>query len=173
MTSEKEKDTLETLDDISGPDKVAEARTIVKVDNGESAISGLRVESDGQLRIPYELAVLPLRNVVLYPMAATPLTVGQPRSIRLVNDALVEQRIIALTASKEPEVDEPGPDQVYRIGTAANITIDHEIVKETVSSCEYELKPSSMPMLEVDTSGRSVKIHVLHNQDRRSMEKIK
>ena len=119
MTSEKEKNTLETLDDISGPDEVAEARTIVKVDNGESAISGLRVESDGQLRIPYELAVLPLRNVVLYPMAATPLTVGQPRSIRLVNDALVEQRIIALTASKEPEVDEPGPDQVYRIGTAA------------------------------------------------------
>jgi ATP-dependent Lon protease len=51
-----------------------------------------------------------------------PLTIGQERSIRLVDDALVDvsdQRIIGLVTSQDPEVEEPNPDQIYRTGTAA------------------------------------------------------
>ncbi len=72
--------------------------------------------------IPAELPVLPLRGVVVYPMMWLPLTIGQERSIRLVDDALLEasdQRIIGLFTSHDAELDEPNPDQVYRIGTAA------------------------------------------------------
>ena len=72
--------------------------------------------------IPAELPVLPLRGVVVYPMMWLPLTIGQERSIRLVDDALLEasdQRIIGLFTSRDAELDEPSPDQVYRIGTAA------------------------------------------------------
>jgi ATP-dependent Lon protease len=126
MTTEKEKATLQTRNDVPDPDEGTEARTFVEVRNSESAAGLPQVESDEQLRIPDELAVLPLRNVVLFPMAAMPLTVGQPRSVRLVNDALVEQRVIALVASKDPEVDEPGPDQVYHVGTA---TVVHRLRK--------------------------------------------
>jgi ATP-dependent Lon protease len=121
MTTEKEKVTLHTRNDVPDPDEGTEARAFIEVKDGDPATGLPQVESDEQPRIPDELAVLPLRNVVLYPMAAMPLTVGQPRSVRLVNDALVEQRVIALVASKDPEVDEPGPEQVYHIGTAAMV----------------------------------------------------
>ncbi len=75
-----------------------------------------------EFSIPAELPVLPLRGVVVYPMMWLPLTVGQERSIRLVDDALVDssqQRIIGLFTSRDPGVEEPTPDQVYEVGTAA------------------------------------------------------
>ncbi len=75
-----------------------------------------------EFMIPTELPILPLRGVVVYPMMWLPLTIGQERSIRLVDDALTEspsQRIIGLFTSRNPEVDEPKPDQVYEVGTAA------------------------------------------------------
>jgi ATP-dependent Lon protease len=55
-----------------------------------------------------------------------PLTVGQPRSVRLVDDAVVGNRLVGIVASKDPEVDEPTPDQVYQIGTLAII---HRLIK--------------------------------------------
>ncbi len=115
MASRKEKVTLENQDNPSEQDAQQEAKKIEL--GGPSSVPGLQ---DNELpRIPEELAVLPLRNVVLYPMAVLPLTVGQARSVRLVNDALVEQRVIALVAGKDPELEEPGHDEIYRIGTAA------------------------------------------------------
>ncbi|MDY7040357.1 MAG: endopeptidase La [Chloroflexota bacterium] len=77
-------------------------------DNGE--------ESD--FDIPDELAILPLRGVVLYPMAALPLTVGQPRSIQLVDEAVLQRQMIGLVATKSEEIEEPVPDDLYRMGTA-------------------------------------------------------
>ncbi len=74
------------------------------------------------ISIPAELPVLPLRGVVVYPMMWLPLTVGQERSIRLVDDALVDsaqQRIIGLFTARDPNVEEPAPDEVYEVGTAA------------------------------------------------------
>ncbi|MCB0247757.1 MAG: endopeptidase La [Anaerolineae bacterium] len=67
------------------------------------------------------LPILPLRGVVVYPMMWLPLTVGQERSIRLIDEALVdaEPRIIGLFTSKDPEKDEPGPDEIYGTGTMA------------------------------------------------------
>ena len=76
--------------------------------------------------IPEELPILPLRGVVVYPMMWLPLTVGQPRSIRLVDQAVLENRIIGLVASKVPEKDEPSPEEVYDVGTAA---IVHRLLK--------------------------------------------
>ncbi len=75
-----------------------------------------------ELFIPEELPILPLRGVVVYPMMWLPLTIGQERSIHLVDDALLESsehRIIGLFASKDSEVEEPSPEQVSEVGTAA------------------------------------------------------
>jgi len=74
---------------------------------------------EGGLDMPAELAILPLRGVVLYPMTALPLTVGQPRSIQLVDEAALQRQMIGLVAAKSDEVEEPGPNDVYRVGTAA------------------------------------------------------
>ncbi len=72
--------------------------------------------------IPAELPVLPLRGVVVYPQTAVPLTIGQPRSIRLVDDAIAsDERLIALVASRDPELETPGPEDLYSIGTVAAI----------------------------------------------------
>lgn len=68
-----------------------------------------------------DLPVLPLRGVVVYPMMWLPLPVGQRRSIKLVEDNLPENRIIALITSKDQELEKPSPDQIHRIGTAAQV----------------------------------------------------
>ena len=73
-----------------------------------------------------DLAVLPLRGAVVYPMMWLPLPIGQKRSIRLVEESLPASRMIALVASKDENVEEPNPDQIYTIGTAAQI---HRVLK--------------------------------------------
>ncbi len=82
----------------------------------------MSVAEQNEITIPAELPILPLRGVVVYPMMWLPLTIGQERSIRLVDDALVDiadQRIIGLVTSKAPDIEEPNPDQMYQVGTAA------------------------------------------------------
>ncbi len=76
-----------------------------------------------------DLPVLPLRGAVVYPMMWLPLPIGQRRSIKLVEENLPGNRIIALVASRDEQgeqADEPGPDQTYRVGTAAQI---HRVLK--------------------------------------------
>ena len=73
------------------------------------------------LQVPSHLPILPLRGVVVYPMTAMPLRVGQPRSIRLVDDAVSKKRLIGLVTSRDPDLETPGPDDIYRIGTVAAV----------------------------------------------------
>jgi ATP-dependent Lon protease len=59
--------------------------------------------------------------LVAYPHTPIPLTIGQPRSIRLVDDVVGEQRLVGLVSSRQPELELPGPQDLYRIGTIASI----------------------------------------------------
>jgi ATP-dependent Lon protease len=68
--------------------------------------------------LPGALPVLPLKDMVTFPDALTPLAVGQPRSVRLVNDVLSGERTLVMVAARDPELDEPGPDDLYDIGVA-------------------------------------------------------
>jgi ATP-dependent Lon protease len=72
--------------------------------------------------IPSELPILPLRGLVVYPETAVPLTIGQPRSIRLIDDVVAgEQRLIGLVASKNPELEVPEPKDLHAVGTVGLI----------------------------------------------------
>ncbi|MBA2579667.1 MAG: endopeptidase La, partial [Thermoleophilaceae bacterium] len=71
---------------------------------------------DGAL--PDALPVLPLKDNVVFPDTLNPLGVGQERSIRLLNDVLGGNRMLVMAASRDPELDEPGPDQVHAVGVA-------------------------------------------------------
>jgi ATP-dependent Lon protease len=73
------------------------------------------------LEIPTELPILPLRGVVVYPHTAMPLTIGQPRSIKLVDDVATGHRLIGLVASRKPDLELPGPEDLYEYGTVASI----------------------------------------------------
>jgi ATP-dependent Lon protease len=76
---------------------------------------------DAELKIPAELPILPLRGVVVYPETIIPLTVGQPRSIKLVDEVVAGDRMVGLITSKDAELETPGPDDIYRTGTLASI----------------------------------------------------
>jgi ATP-dependent Lon protease len=76
---------------------------------------------DDDIDIPSELPILPLRGLVVYPQTAIPLTVGQPRSIKLVDDVVAANRLVGLVTAHDPELETPGPDDVYRTGTLASI----------------------------------------------------
>lgn len=68
--------------------------------------------------LPATLPVLPLRDTVTFPDTLTPLAVGQPRSVALINDVLAADRRLVMVASRDPDAEEPGPDQLHSVGVA-------------------------------------------------------
>ena len=76
------------------------------------------LESHSSEKLPDALPVLPLKDTVTFPETVTPLAVGQERSIQLVDDVLAANRMLVMVASKNPDLDLPGPEQLYRVGVA-------------------------------------------------------
>jgi ATP-dependent Lon protease len=73
------------------------------------------------LRIPEMLPVLPLRDISIFPFMIVPLFVSRERSIRAVDQALAENRMIMLAAQRDASKEEPGGEDLYEIGTVAVI----------------------------------------------------
>ncbi len=65
--------------------------------------------------------VLPLRDVVVYPHMVIPLFVGRDKSIQALDNAMRDSKQVLLVAQKEAEVDDPGQDDLYSVGTLSNI----------------------------------------------------
>ncbi len=76
--------------------------------------------------IPDWLPVLPLRDTVVFPDTMIPLTIGQERSIKLIDDVLAGDRLLALVTSRDAEVEEPGPELLHTIGT---VGLAHKMIK--------------------------------------------
>ena len=86
----------------------------------------LAEETQDELTFPATLPVLPLKDTVVFPESVTPLAIGQERSIKLVEDVVSSERMLALVTVKDPEAEQPGWDDLYRVGTAAVI---HKMIK--------------------------------------------
>ncbi len=97
--------------------------TITKVpaEKGEVEDRVEKEEKNLSPKIPDVLPILPLRGVVVFPHTGVPLTVGQPRSINLIDDVVAGDRLVGLVASKDPDLETPGPDDLYSIGTVATV----------------------------------------------------
>ena len=67
------------------------------------------------------IPVLPLRDVVVFPYMVMPLFVGRPRSIHSLDEAMNHGKQLLLVSQKQPELEEPGVDDLYDVGTIANI----------------------------------------------------
>jgi ATP-dependent Lon protease len=78
-------------------------------------------KEDEPLKIPAALPVLPLRDIVIFPFMIVPLYVSRDRSIKAVDKALADNRMILLAAQKRQDDEDPGPDDVYPVGTVALI----------------------------------------------------
>ncbi|MBZ0296826.1 MAG: LON peptidase substrate-binding domain-containing protein, partial [Anaerolineae bacterium] len=112
--SENFERNLPTLD--TQPSDLAEGEELeIEIKDGPEELH------EGESEIPEELPILPLRGLVVYPHTAIPLTVGQPRSMKLIDEAVAGDRLIGLVTATDPELEMPGPDDVYQIGTMAAI----------------------------------------------------
>jgi Lon protease-like protein len=70
--------------------------------------------------------VLPLKETVVFPESMTPLAIGQERSIKLIDDVVAGDRLLALVTSKDGDVEQPGWEELYDVGTAAMV---HKLIK--------------------------------------------
>ena len=71
--------------------------------------------------LPESLAILPLRNTVLFPGVVIPITAGRDKSIKLINDANAAGKIIGVVAQKNEADEDPTSDEIYHVGTVARI----------------------------------------------------
>jgi len=120
---------LEFLDWLQDSDKSLEdlflpsifTRLQKKDEQDKGLVSSVPMEEE-LVKYPDVLPILPLRGVVVYPQTAVPLTIGQARSIKLVDEVSVTPtKLIGLVAARNPEVEEPGPAELYSLGTIATV----------------------------------------------------
>jgi ATP-dependent Lon protease len=92
----------------------------------EELTETLTEEQADVLTFPATLPVLPLKDTVVFPESVTPLAIGQERSIKLVEDVVSGDRVLALVTVANPEVDQPVWDDLHKVGTAAVV---HKMIK--------------------------------------------
>src|SRR5438477_5589420 len=154
--------------------------------NDEISVALEPPESELQLQIPSELPLLPLRDIVIYPFMIVPLFVSREKSIRAVDEALGEHRMILLTCQKDLDKEEPQQDDLYKVGTVAVIMRMLKlpdgrirIVVQGVSRAQVKsvdtggdfLRASLQVMPEEPAPERSLEVEALMRNVRASMEK--
>jgi ATP-dependent Lon protease len=93
-----------------------------KKDEPDKSIAAKEPQADETSRLPEVVPILPLRGVVVYPQTAVPLTIGQPRSIKLIDEiSLTTDKLVGLVAARDPELEEPGASDLYSVGTLATV----------------------------------------------------
>jgi ATP-dependent Lon protease len=81
---------------------------------GASPASGIQIPNDAMI-------IIAVRNVVLFPGTIAPIAINRAKSIAAAQQALREQRQVCILLQRNPDIDEPAPDDLHRIGTTANI----------------------------------------------------
>src|SRR5499427_8187377 len=158
-----------------------------EIDNAMiEAVEAVEPAMDQQLQIPEELPLLPLRDIVIYPFMIVPLFVSREKSIRAVDEALGENRMILLASQKDLDKEEPTADDLYAVGTAAVIMRMLKLPDGRIRILVQGLARAHV--LSVDTSGeylrgrvnvmqeilppeRSLEVEALVRNVRASMEK--
>ncbi len=91
----------------------------IEITAADEELGGLNVT---RTPVPDVLNVLPLRDYVMFPVLVSPLGVGRENSVRMINESVVGgNRVIGVVTMKDPSVDNPTLDDVYRIGVAVAI----------------------------------------------------
>jgi ATP-dependent Lon protease len=80
------------------------------------------IEKDQEFEeIPEELAILPVRNTVLYPSMVLPLMVARGRSVKLVDSVLTGNRLLGVVAQRDPAKEDPSQEDLYEVGAVGTI----------------------------------------------------
>lgn len=111
--NKKKQIEIDILSDISDIQE-GRSQVIPIVGDGED-------EPTENYTIPESLPILSLRSSVLFPGSITPITVGREKSMKLIHDVEAGSGILGAVLQKESDVEQPAPDDMYRVGTAARI----------------------------------------------------
>ncbi len=91
-------------------------------------------EERAEVTLPEELSILALRDTVLFPGAIIPIDVGRPRSVRLIEQAIAEERpIVGVVTQRDRQVQEPGAEDLYEVGCSARILKVIKLAKDNYS----------------------------------------
>ncbi len=93
----------------------------IDMEDLNDSIDNNTVNKNSEPKFAEILPIIPLKGVVVFPFAVTPLAVGQERSIALIEDAMRSDKIIGLVAQKDPDLEQGGPDDTFRVGAVARI----------------------------------------------------
>ncbi|MFT4539619.1 MAG: ATP-dependent Lon protease [Planctomycetota bacterium] len=105
------------IEDLVVGDRAIKDRAVKDRSIKDGAIKDRAIKDGGVS----ELIVVPVRNLILFPGVAMPLMIGRAGSIRAVQAAVEASKPVALLLQKEESIEEPGPDDLYEIGTIAEI----------------------------------------------------
>ncbi|GAU07879.1 endopeptidase La [Desulfoplanes formicivorans] len=106
--SDEKKDTTPTTPEQTG-------------DNAPADVEMLDNENQGEADIPTSLPVLPVRDIVVFNYMILPLYVGREKSVQAIDEALNRNRYVLICTQKDEEVDDPGADDLYSVGTVGMI----------------------------------------------------
>ena len=112
----KKNNEIELIDDLNAlPDLMDGRHQVIPIVTGDTD------EPIEDVKIPETLPILTLRSSVLFPGAITPITVGREKSIALVRSVNADNGMLGAVLQRNSEVETPIPDDMYKIGTAAQI----------------------------------------------------
>lgn len=77
--------------------------------------------NEQEFRLPEIIGILPIRSAVAYPGTVMPLAIGRERSKKLISDIEPQKTIFGLVAQKNPDTEDPKPNDLYQVGTAASV----------------------------------------------------
>jgi ATP-dependent Lon protease len=157
------------------------------IESGENFSENLEAVTDEiQMQIPSELPVLPLRDIVIYPFMIVPLFVSRDKSIRAVDEALSQNRMIMLVSQKDVDKEEPSQEDLFKVGTVAVIMrmlklpdgririliqgLSRARIDSVLSSGDY-VKANITPISEPIAPENSLEVEALVRNVRASMER--
>jgi len=80
------------------------------------------------------LPMMPIRDVVIFPHMMTPFVVGRESSVRALEEALAGDKKIFLATQHDASVDEPRPDEIFSVGTVANIALARHLLYSSIGA---------------------------------------
>src|ERR1700728_3720935 len=105
----------------ASPNRLKE-KSMSSVDEAGTSSQPAASPSDQSVLIPQDaLIIISVRNTVLFPGMIAPITLGRPQAVSAAQQAVREQRQIGILLQRDAELNEPGPNDLHRIGTVANI----------------------------------------------------
>ena len=114
MDKKKDKIEIGVVDEHNLPEVFDGKHRVVPIISSDD-------DTTEEIEVPEVMPILTLRSSVLFPGAITPITVGRDKSISLVRAVNSEGGILGAVLQRESEVEDPSPDDMYKVGTAARI----------------------------------------------------